>query len=411
MLGCFLLVILYAPEGSWNAGQRDTFAMMVMLSSTLVMLKAIESPKHSSALLLYAGLLMSAALIIRPNNLLYVAGGLYVLWQVNRTAFVRWAGVYVGASMLLPLLFGVWYAFVPNGLHELYLATVRFNLDIYGGRVLEERAWLRTGLCAAMIGAILFFRKQHRRYGLPNTDAIHPRWYDAEAVEIYALCALITLASMRKFFAYHFTPFYPIGYLVLAIGIAGTIDRRQVPKRLFYPLFVALLLVHYYPRQVVGAFLKEAARSSWSSAYREVIDTQSQFLRDEMTMTDRMKANTRPGDTIEVCARDAGVRWRAERQLATRFTTLYPLALSDQGHFMDYQRSWREEFVKDLRAASPKYIILESTMPLGNPNLIQVFTPGFRDLETNLPALGALLRERYQLDTVLTTYTSYKRRE
>jgi hypothetical protein len=59
----------------------------------------------------------------------------------------------------------------------------------------------------------------------------------------------------------------------------------------------------------------------------------------------------------------------------------------------------------------PKYIVLESTTPVNESGFIQDFTPNFRDLQSNLPTLGKLLSDRYELDTILETYTSFRRRK
>src|SRR5439155_923870 len=63
--------------------------------------------------------------------------------------------------------------------------------------------------------------------------------------------------------------------------------------------------------------------------------------------------------TIEVISYTPGIRWRAGREKATRFTTVRPLAMRLPGfRFTAYQESMRAEFVRTIVSKKPKFLLI-----------------------------------------------------
>jgi hypothetical protein len=413
VLTAILFVIQYTGKTNWTIGQRDAFAMTFVLTSAYTLLKATDRIQKQNRILLtisIAGLMMGSAIMIRPTYILFAASSVIILFKAGERS-VRLFALYTFTCALPLLIFIVSYSLHPGALYEAYLATVRFNADIYGGRLMNGFAIFRLLLHFSLIVSIVYFLWQAKRSHLQRVPGARVSSLDLQLIGLFMLSVIAGVMSMGKYFVYQYEVIWPF---VCAIG--AYIVNRIVRRFGMMPLIpLALILLGwfylYFPWRIERTFLLTGMNSNWAHAYDLAAYGQADFLEDEIVLRNRIQHDTNPSDTVEACAMNAGARWRIDRPMANRFTSVYPLVLSNQGHYTDYQKEWRKSFVETLRSKRPRYIVLDKPPLPGEPRWMAAFTPGYRDLISNLPPLKQLLDERYSIDTVLATFVLYKFRE
>jgi hypothetical protein len=115
--------------------------------------------------------------------------------------------------------------------------------------------------------------------------------------------------------------------------------------------------------------------------------------------------HTEPTDAIEVASFNPSVRWRIDRPVATRFNIPQCLTLKKpDGTFAGYQQEWQAEYVHSIEQTRPKYYIFQYLVDRSG-------TYTTLDLLFAIPGLRTLLDRCYRLDTTISGYMFYERRE
>ena len=183
---CLIAIIFYAihyPSGQWGlAGQRDEYAVFVLLPATLTYLRIFKAPPTRQptttivavgAILI--GLFSGMAFLFRPTYIFFsLSFALLLLWGTTPkpTSAIVEMGVLkekkilstvlmlIGAIFPLAALLTC-YAFQPHGLEQLYYSVIRFNLDVYSSISIEKSFFtIGRGLIyvAAAIGLYFVLR-------------------------------------------------------------------------------------------------------------------------------------------------------------------------------------------------------------------------------------------------------------
>jgi hypothetical protein len=172
---------------------------------------------------------------------------------------------------------------------------------------------------------------------------------------------------------------------------------------------VCLLVVLLFPFKRSFGFLEHLRRGSDSAlSYTYAREASHPLLGfdAERQVTDFLRKRSNRADTIEVCSVVAGIRWRAERTLATRFTTVYPLILTDRfGGYTNYQKAWRREFIEKLKSTGPRFIVLEQT----SAPLLKYFDRPVSYYLSAIEGFDSLIATRYRSDTVIRGYHVFER--
>src|SRR5439155_25872815 len=128
----------------------------------------------------------------------------------------------------------LFYSTIPGGLHAFYLATIRFNLDVYTSFHGPFDGWnfiLWGGylLPFAIVGWMEWRRQQHRREGILS------RMTGQEKMLYVALAGSFLAIGLiqQKYPLYHFAPFYMLLCPVAAAGVEWSLQRvRRWPVRI-----------------------------------------------------------------------------------------------------------------------------------------------------------------------------------
>jgi hypothetical protein len=415
-LACFLYVLLYSGKSYTALGERDTFATMILLVAILLTVRTSNAGTKSwasSLMLLLSGLLVSANIMIRPTYAAYALLWVYFIWKHVPNGVLNIL-LYLAGTCALPIAFLFWYASIPNALNEFYLATIQFNADIYGNRFLGVYAIRMIVLNAALLGAMFYFVRRRKQFRWnPDTHALHPPKQELEFVEYYAMLTVVVIIIMRKFFRYHYEPLFPIFCIILSVVVIGSLtslfaDPRRSRRTYLAPLTAGVLIacgLYVYPWSSASAFIRNVSTVGMKAA-QDSSFIQYKEARDEFMLADYVYRNIMAGREIEPALMSPGLRWRAEKPLATRFTTPQPLVMRKaDGTFTDYQLEWRNEYMKRLTTLQPDMIVLD----VAHSWFIREFSPNFEGFEHDLPALDSLLKSGYRLDTVIGVSAVYRR--
>jgi hypothetical protein len=126
---------------------------------------------------------------------------------------------------------------------------------------------------------------------------------------------------------------------------------------------------------------------------------------EKLDVISYIQRNTDPADEIEFCSMDNEITWRAKRSQPSRFTLIHPLGMDVNGQFTPYQRAWQQEIVDIVKSARPKLVMLNS-----KPEHFLTFlsrTP--EEILHSIPGFDAALMQHYEQDTVIGTWTIYRR--
>jgi 4-amino-4-deoxy-L-arabinose transferase-like glycosyltransferase len=413
IFSALLYALFYSGRNYWRVGQRDTFAVFFLLAGIYLLLLARHSVK-SRTLLISSGAMLAFASVIRPTYALFcLVFPMLDAFQNGRKvrrAVIFLAGVVsIWAAILIP------YAIQPGGLREFYNSAVLFNLDVYGMRamsvqdVLHDSGPLKLliGFVVALSVAIATIRVFKRSRGEPAMLR-----EDRTLVSAYVICAALSVIAMRKFFSYHFEPLYAFAFCVAAVFLDKRIAllKRGASRRIAWIACIVLIAGLRFPfNRCLELFFPSAkAASGLQAGYASIASDFSLGYMAEAEVVSFLKSHTSSSDTIECCSVVAGVRWRAERPMATRFTTDYALVLSDkEGNYTDYQNAWRSEFVSRLSSIKPRYIVVEET----ETPFLKYFEKPLKYYLSSIEGFDSLIAADYASDTVIRGYRIYGRKQ
>ena len=243
-LTAILYIAYYVSGGGLLLAERDVYAGMVIFVSIWLILLA---PQGRSPFVWYAmaGLVGGLSTLLRPTGIIPIAiiTASLLFSSDGKWEWSRWlrAVIYLSVSFIPICIVLLYYSSIPGGLEAFYLATIRWNLDLYAG---VDNGFVALGLQfvrRALLVPIAIYAII-KRHGLAkffsNTVS---RW----ELVLYICLSLTTLATalvMRKYFDYHFAPFYMLLMPLAALGIELFAARFSRPLSHHYAIVIGVYL-------------------------------------------------------------------------------------------------------------------------------------------------------------------------
>jgi hypothetical protein len=401
-LTSLLYALYYTHDSYWLAGQRDGFAVTFILLALWVFLNS-----KSSGSLLLVGLSIGCATVIRPTYGLFALALLFVSKSSMRSKLrpallMALGGTIVWSVQLVP------YFFADGGLHECYMATIRFTADLYGGYALPWSNLLLWNRAQKIYFTILFI-------GLIVMAIRHERiWPDDPILQrlflLLFIASLLPVLVMRKFSIYHFDPLFTLLTPVCAYLLLRTAEEFRKYRMIALVLFLAVIGIRMFPRHVVKEYLK-APGSDLASRLEHVyarIDSDSLYgAAAERDLSQYVKINSPAEATIEFATIWPGAGWKAERRLAGRFTTWYALGMTRaSGDHLEYQHQWQREYLDSIERVKPEMIIIAK----GPRSFLLRSEHEPWNKYFMLPGMRELMQSRYEFDTVIRGFDIYRLR-
>jgi hypothetical protein len=215
---------------------------------------------------------------------------------------------------------------------------------------------------------------------------------------------LVGIIVQRKFFAYHYIPFFAFVIPAIVAAISEYLARIRFGRAVAIAL-LAIAVIGLYPWRLLHEFV--VSGYSLESTYRVAFPDSLYGPDMQEKITSYIMNTTRPSDYVEYSSMFPGPRWRIERREATRFTSLFPIIVHDKhGKFTDYQRDWQYEYVARLRSVKPAVVAIEE-IPDPAHTRTERFPPVWKRLK-EVPGMLDLLANQYRLDTTFGNCTIFR---
>ncbi len=394
LFGIALYALFYINGPGQYMSQRDAFAILPILSSIWCTVSAYRSQSRPWIFFAGTGIFIGIAFWIRPTYGLLLLPPL-ALFQIRSIkdlkpllsiAFGFGSIVAIG---LLP------YVLIPHGIEQFYLATIRYNIEVYSHlfafRDYSRRAWVAVALLAVWLVAVIVHARRRER------SIYRPASNREIFYIVFVFFSLIAgIAVMRRLASYHFAPFFACIMPVVAAVLWEACGKRPRATG-FRTATVALAIVILYPWSLVASSFSLGA----FSIFTHDLD---RFSGQDGSIANYVEEHSKPFEAVEVASfTSPGPRWRIDRPFATRFTTIQGLFANPNGNFTDYQNAWRSEYVRSLEEARTRFIVVDNALDASTNRTTL-------DLLLTLPGFQPLL-DRYHLDTAIGTYYLYRRAE
>jgi hypothetical protein len=224
----------------------------------------------------------------------------------------------------------------------------------------------------------------------------------------YYIAARVSIWVMGKFFRHH----YEFLLLLTSILIAMLIDRiilliKSKRERAFVFSLILALLMLAIPWWVIRWLVQGLGQPGDTIEFvQSRLSAMNEDARPQnVALTKYIQARTLSTDRVEFCSEDAEFIWRSERQPATRFTMVFPLAMQlPHGGYTKYQLEWRKEFVDSLTIVRPNFIILA----LEHKRFMNFLTEPPNILMRRIPGFEILLAKSYTYDTTFCDFEIYR---
>jgi hypothetical protein len=388
LLAIPVVSLIYLSAGYWNMGQRDGFAVTWLI---IALLQVTTSQLGARQILIF-GASIALASFIRPTNGIFALLLLPAIidhrigWTQSVKAIAAFAGTFL--LLLTPWMISA------GGVYEFYLATIRFNLDVYGpGRapledLLASIDWLLWFNVVSLTGLVLFVARKHQH----KTTLL-----------LLAALAVAIIMLMGKYFLYHFEVLLPVTSVLCLVAIDALYDRFR-----YAPIIVLVVaLVAFFPRGLVGEFVKRGADNEAVLEIQRNIASQPGYsLQDEQKVSHYLQEAGLKGKT-EFFLLFPGLRWRSGDPGMTRFTTTYCMTMTGKHGATPYQFEWRRETDSMITSNKPACIVAAK----GPEYLFYLSNISPDSLLHQLPRVNSMIAAEYHVDTVIGGFNLYRRNE
>jgi len=408
--GAVLFLLWYANVGYWSTCQPDGAAAMLVTVALVLTVHAEGRSRHK--LLASAGALVGLATLFKPQFACFLLLPLAYTLATSRgepaRALARPALACVVPFLGVLGLCAAWFA-AWGALDDLVEVHITFNRATHMGAHMrtmsdalsEVYRFSQVTYCTAALplGVLGFewLRRNHR-----------PLFWTAL---LWMLLAFACVWIQDKFYDYHWLLVMPPVALTTALGLAWAVrreplppDEKPVPHRANWPAAAVLLAVLTLTSFEVGADLADWARgvragnaTAYLRQFRGGEDYNYEAQRDVAAY---LQARSHEGDTVFVWGFDPLINYLSGRRPPTRFGFDYPLTRGATNPFDD---AYRREFMADLRAGPPLYIIV------ADKDANNLMGKTSKEYLGQFPELQGLLDEGYELDMTLEDYELYRR--
>jgi hypothetical protein len=346
-----LYPIIYVTSGGWMAGHRDLTGTHLLIGAAIF---ALPSKRVSAWQPVLAGLLVGCAVMVRPTYLAF-APLLFFLALPYWKGAASWPAAFLlravqfASGLLIPALIFIFWAVAAGTLHDFYVDSFRFVVDVYpvqlgrgrlfglAGGVLAGMFWWLT--IAGGIGGLLWLFLGKSRQGL---------WL------LTAMVAMIFLSYFvqNKGFAYHLGGLIPI---LLLLGCAGAeaavrIPLAAGPLRNAAAAIVVLVLIAGTGLRLVHA---RPTAPDWGRQEQD----RPLKLDDSRDLAAIIRAESSPSDTVLQFGWEFQVSYLAERRSATRLVNIPAARLIKPGQAIF--GGWLTEFDRGLAEHPPRFILVD----------------------------------------------------
>jgi hypothetical protein len=329
-------------------------------------------------------------------------------WLVRAALLLAGLAAAIGIVLAVIVLKGAWpamkevqfvvlprYAAMAIQRNPHYLLSVFVRTNYYLG------VW---NLWATLAGLLVGWRRRDLRRFAP--------------IFLAASLAYIATVMQVRFHDYYFQTCYPFfaaiwAYLVVSIYEGTCVLARDFRRRgwrlaagLFWIVFANAI---FWPlpdefNKLTMRYeeLREwrADRETFYASYPRQLSFE--LLRGQFDVIDYLKKNARPSDSVYVWGSNCLIYYLSGHQAPTRFVSNLGIVS------LWAQPSWREELVRDLRNAQPRFIIVTRHDALPTITYVNLDSENYLKI---FPKLDAFITENYKPVTDFESFVVYRRND
>ena len=228
-----------------------------------------------------------------------------------------------------------------------------------------------------------------------------------QTLSVALLIAVLTIVVQDKYYAYHAAPLFIPAAALTGIAVTASVEWLTQTDKSPWTWGIAMLVVcaalfSVRPPWELGGWRALLSESADMRDYHHRFQTAegdfSFAAIDEVAQY--LRGHTEPPEQVTVFGFEPTILYLADRQSATRFGFRYPLTARPG---LELVERYRAEFVLEIRRQRPTYIVLADD---DANNLL----PNTSKSEAMSFELGDILRDGYELETVIENFELYRRR-
>jgi hypothetical protein len=396
----------YVQQGLWMAGERDTYISILVLLALFEVTDRYRLERRD----ILVGVVLGLAILFRPTFAALVP--VFLLYQyLDRKQGGSLLRTSAGGAIPLASLLLVYLA--AGGLKDLYEATIRFNTSVYIGQ-----------------GSVFSFWEPIRFYWLVLPFAALGVWQLYRKDRAVSLLIVLTLASaiasiilLYRHSVYHYHPAMTIFLLMGSIGIGVVIDRlthRASSRRNMLAcraIAVMIVLCFFGVQTLRGNTIKTVLADlltgkigSLEEAYSYYEGSPDFGVGIQRSVGEYLDSHTSDAEPVQMFGPYSFPQYYSRISTASRFQTLHALTMRREGDpLTSMQKTWREEYLRDLQATRPKYFVVCDA-----PEAFRQYYAGrlgHEILKEDMTEVGEWLKEHYRADTMIGAFTIYSRND
>ena len=349
-----LYPMIYVSGGGWMVGQRDIIATGIILAAGALATPGYAHEKIQTSI---AGVLIAAAVLVRPTFLSFLAGLLLLEMLPVQTLLPRHANrrtrailLVAGFSATVGIVVAV--GVIQGNLGDWYEKSIVFALSAYSGSPAQSLAstafnafirWWHWLTILGSIGLVLWVKRDGLAYG--------PLIVIGAAGTI-----IISFVAQNKGFGYHIGGFLTLLTLLVAVCLDSLLNIwRKRRTLLIGTAVIAALGITVSGCAKKLTHLAPSAENLLAGRIDEVFwgDTSSKDLR---SMVNLIRAGSQPGDYIVLYSNAFEIPFLSERRSSIRLTNTP--ALGSITPSFPYYENWLTQLETDLREKPPVFVIL-----------------------------------------------------
>jgi 4-amino-4-deoxy-L-arabinose transferase-like glycosyltransferase len=413
---CYGLFSTVLYNDYWDLAQKETFTVLPLALAVWLVFRATRAETLRRSLLFWAGACTALACCFKPTvGMAGLALAAEVAWPGRR----KRGEVIQGLVLLLAGFAAGWipllaYLLFTHTLRDMYEGVFIYG-RFYGG---QAYAGGSSALGLALSRTLKWLFDWRALVVLSVAAVMGGRRRKDPALRLlllWTLAGYLHVFLQMKFFSYHWVVLLGPLSVLAGMGVVELFPERPRLTGPVLPLAAALLVgalalgsLYEPARRYRRELLYDLGRIRAADFYRPYgkwgegdISVQA-----ELAVAHYLHWNTDQADGVLVFGLEPGINFLAERRPPTRFAYDQPLTTDPRGNarFAAYQARLREEFLHDLQARPPVYVVVvekdaTSIEPEESYQQMQAFT-AFRDW----------LERGYFLETKIEHYYLYRRK-
>lgn len=441
-----VLYVFYYVTGRGSIySERDVYGIMAVVAGLYFLYRGTEiSAAHKGHRsgrweLIVAGLFVGYSIVLRPTfglPYLLILAFLFSLRERKSSIWNQWRPVlfFCSAGLVPLLVLLLRYSVIPGGLYAFYMATIRFNLDVYttfnGASDVPTLLiififFLGRGylIPLAVVGWIALRNKSDAQQSTPLTPHAFllrrlirsERWLYWSLLLFFLALAII----QRKYLAYHFTPVYLLLCPFSAIGVEWMLlhIRGWFARTSVVVVLVSLYIVFMVgDRREIAGFAEALfeGHDPIEAAYAMHHFSPSFGAVPQRAVVHFLSLPGNDTGSLEICSFEPALRTHLNRTFASPYVMPTAIAWGIHGsmnedtnvtpQFTNYQWAWRLAYVDSLCINTPQFIILARNTVCWN------MCDPYRTYLHTIPGFDSLLQTSYRYDTAFGCFQIFRRK-